>query len=66
MGTQQSGLPELHIADLVADVHVLQQARQVATRLLDMDPQLKDTKHAPISDALAERKRGRPLWGRIS
>ncbi|MCB0766776.1 MAG: ATP-dependent DNA helicase RecG [Flavobacteriales bacterium] len=66
MGTQQSGLPELHIADLVADVHVLQQARQVATRLLDMDPQLKDPKHAPISDALAERKRGRPLWGRIS
>ncbi|HPF89656.1 MAG TPA: ATP-dependent DNA helicase RecG [Flavobacteriales bacterium] len=66
MGTQQSGLPELHIADLVADVHVLQQARQVATRLLDMDPQLKDHKNAPIRTALAERKRGKPLWGRIS
>ncbi|HNR55354.1 MAG TPA: ATP-dependent DNA helicase RecG, partial [Flavobacteriales bacterium] len=66
MGTQQSGLPELHIADLVADVHVLQQARQVAMRLLDMDPELKDPKHAPMRSALAERKRGKPLWGRIS
>ena len=66
MGTQQSGLPELHIADLVADAHVLQQARQVAIRLLDKDPQLKDPAHQPIALALAERKKRRPLWGRIS
>lgn len=66
MGTQQSGLPELHIADLVADVALLQQARQVALRLLDKDPQLKDPKNARMAAALAERKRGKPLWGRIS
>jgi len=66
MGTQQSGLPELHIADLVADAQLLQQARQVAMRLLDKDPKLADPKHARIAATLAELKRGRPLWGRIS
>jgi len=66
MGTQQSGLPELHIADLVADAQLLQQARQVAMRLLDKDPKLADPKHARIAATLAELKRGRTLWGRIS
>jgi ATP-dependent DNA helicase RecG len=66
MGTQQSGLPELHIADLVADAQLLQQARQVAMRLLDRDPGLKDPKNVRIAAELAERKRGKPLWGRIS
>ncbi|HRH70366.1 MAG TPA: ATP-dependent DNA helicase RecG [Flavobacteriales bacterium] len=66
MGTQQSGLPELHIADLVADAALLQQARQVAIRSLDQDPGLRDPRHAPIARALAERTRGKPVWGRIS
>ena len=66
MGTQQSGIPELHIADLVADASILQQARQVAMRLLDLDPALSDVKHAPIAASLAERTKGRPVWGRIS
>ena len=66
MGTQQSGLPELHIADLVADAALLQQARQVAMRLLDKDPDLRDPGHANIAASLAERVKGKPLWGRIS
>ena len=33
MGTQQSGLPELHIADLVQDVDLLQQARAIAQQI---------------------------------
>ena len=66
MGTQQSGIPELHIADLIADVAVLQQARQVAIRLLDIDPELRDPKHATIARSLDERSAGRPIWGRIS
>ena len=66
MGTQQSGLPELHIADLIADTALLQQARQVAIRLLDLDPELRDPKHAPIARGLMERTSGKPVWGRIS
>ena len=66
MGTQQSGVPELHIADLIADAALLQQARQVAIRLLDMDPGLRDPKNARIARALADRTSGKPVWGRIS
>jgi ATP-dependent DNA helicase RecG len=66
MGTQQSGIPELRIADLVADVELLQKARQVAMRLLDKDPELQAPEHAPIARSLAERSKGRPVWGRIS
>ena len=66
MGTMQSGIPDLHFADLVADASLLQQARQVALRLLEVDPDLKDPKHAPIAIAFAERTKGRPVWGRIS
>lgn len=66
MGTQQSGLPELHIADLVADSALLQRARQVAIRLLDKDPHLKAPQHANIARSLADRVKGKPVWGRIS
>ncbi|MBL7951916.1 MAG: ATP-dependent DNA helicase RecG [Flavobacteriales bacterium] len=66
MGTQQSGLPELHIADLIADSALLQQARQVAMRLLDKDPELQAPENAIIGRSLAERVKGKPVWGRIS
>lgn len=66
MGTQQSGIPELRIADLVADVDLLQQARQLAMRILDKDPDLKDPENATISREFTERSVGRPVWGRIS
>jgi ATP-dependent DNA helicase RecG len=66
MGTQQSGLPEMKIADLVEDAALLQQARQVALRVLDADPQLSDPRHAVIAGTLRDRMHGRPLWGRIS
>ncbi len=66
MGTQQSGIPELNIADLIADVNLLQQARQVALRLLDLDPGLSDPKHVRIARTLQDLRAGRPVWGRIS
>ena len=66
MGTQQSGIPELHLADLVEDADLLQQARAAAQRLLDADPELRDPKYAPIVGTLAEQLRERAVWGRIS
>jgi ATP-dependent DNA helicase RecG len=66
MGTQQSGLPALHIADLVEDAALLQQARQAAMRILDRDPDLVDPAHAPIARTVRERMQGTALWGRIS
>jgi ATP-dependent DNA helicase RecG len=66
MGTQQSGLPTLHIADLVQDVELLQQARAAAQRMLDADPELRDPAHAPVAMALAEQMKERVVWGRVS
>ena len=65
LGTQQSGLPQLRIADLVEDQALLQQARQSAARVLDADPQLSASEHAPIARTVASRKQ-EAVWGRIS
>ncbi len=66
MGTQQSGIPELHIADLVHDVEILQTARAFAQRILDEDPDLRAPGHAKVAATLAGRMKGKPVWGRIS
>ena len=64
LGTQQSGLPQLRIADLIADAELLQQARSAAQRVLDADPGLSAPAHAPIARTVRERKQME--WGRIS
>lgn len=43
MGTRQSGMPPLRIADLQRDQDILQVARQIAQEIIDDDPDL----HAP-------------------
>ncbi|HMC98080.1 MAG TPA: helicase-related protein, partial [Flavobacteriales bacterium] len=66
MGTQQSGIPELRIADLVEDNVLLQQARQAAKRVLEVDPHLAEPRHASIARALRDQLKDAPVWGRIS
>ena len=53
------------IADLVEDAALLQQARQVAMRVLEEDPALTEPRHAPIANAMRERA-DEVVWGRIS
>lgn len=65
MGTQQSGLPQLHLADLVKDADLLQEARRFAQWLLDKDPEIADPANAPIAAALHEQMKEKAVWGRI-
>lgn len=65
-GTQQSGVLDLHIADLVKDGAILTYARKVATELLDHDPQLANPENERIAKHLNKLLKGRPNWGRIS
>jgi len=44
-GSRQHGLPEMHMADLGADVQLLQRAQDEAARLLLTDPGLKRPEH---------------------
>ena len=41
MGTQQSGVPDLKVADLVRDRPLLTSARHLATELLAEDPRCR-------------------------
>lgn len=66
MGTQQSGLPPLRIADLVQDAGLMKMARELAQRILEHDPELHDPMHAPIAAELAQRMQAKAAWGRIS
>lgn len=42
LGTNQTGLPPLRVANLVEDAHLLEEARLVASEILSADPILKD------------------------
>ena len=53
-GARQHGLPELHIADLGADMDVLKSAQSAALELLEADPGLTRAENRPAR-AAAER-----------
>ena len=47
-GSRQHGLPEMHIADLCADMSVLEDAKDAAEALLQDDPALSKPEHAAL------------------
>ncbi|MEQ8925582.1 MAG: ATP-dependent DNA helicase RecG [Fulvivirga sp.] len=66
MGTQQSGILDLLIADLGKDGQILQAARQAAQAVLNEDPDLTDSKNAVIKMQIASMKKTAVNWSRIS
>jgi ATP-dependent DNA helicase RecG len=54
LGTRQSGLPDLALASLSDDGEVLEQARALARRLLEHDPELE--RHPGLRQALLEQR----------
>ncbi len=56
-GTRQSGLPDLTFGDLVTDVHVIEEAREVARRMLAASPQLDAPWAARLRAELRRRER---------
>lgn len=65
-GTAQSGLLDLHIADLSKDQQILQTARNIATELLQKDPQLQQPHHQILLKQLNYLQKKSDGWGRIS
>jgi len=66
MGTQQSGVVDLRLADLAKDQQVLQYARNSATALLADDPELAKPQHQRILEHLRYLNKNKPNWSRIS
>lgn len=47
-GSRQHGLPEMHVADLMTDMNVLEDARSAAQALLRQDPKLELPEHEKL------------------
>ncbi|MFP9118023.1 ATP-dependent DNA helicase RecG [Flavobacterium sp. RNTU_13] len=66
MGTQQSGVLNLQIADLVKDRDILSLARQYAIALLKADPGLNLPENTPLKHAYNELAKKKNIWNYIS
>ena len=53
-GSRQHGLPEMHVADLSADMRVLKTAQDEAQALLLADPALEKPEHQPLRSRIQE------------
>lgn len=66
MGTRQSGVLNLKIADLMKDGIILEKARNAAINLLEKDPQLQQPQHNGILQHFNSQVKRKMQWGRIS
>lgn len=66
MGTQQSGVLNLQIADLVRDRDILMLAREHAVQLLKDDAPLAKPEHAALRHAFIEMSKKKNIWNYIS
>ena len=66
MGTQQSGILQMRIANLSRDTLVIHQVRSVAIDLLADDPTLAKAQNKPIADTLQMLQSGKGIWKYIS
>ncbi|HLT72689.1 MAG TPA: ATP-dependent DNA helicase RecG [Cyclobacteriaceae bacterium] len=66
MGTQQSGIPDLHIADLAKDGELLKEAREAAVDLLTADPDLLASENQVIARQIRAQRKSSVNWSRIS
>jgi ATP-dependent DNA helicase RecG len=66
MGTQQSGVLNLRIADIVKDSEILKIARSYAMQTLKADPNLTSEENIPIKNTYAQLVKYRNIWNYIS
>lgn len=66
MGTQQSGVLNLRIADIVRDKDILQLARNTAMKLLKEDPGMQQEQHQVVARVYTELSKNTGIWNYIS
>ena len=66
MGTQQSGVLNLRIADIIKDKDILEQARNYAKSVLKLDPSLALPEHKVILNTYRQMSKYRNIWNYIS
>jgi ATP-dependent DNA helicase RecG len=65
-GTQQSGILDLKLADIVKDEKILRYSRNLAKEIINEDPELKEQKNSRLANYLKEYNKTRKNWGQIS
>lgn len=66
MGTQQSGVLNLRIADIIKDTEILKIARSYAIQVLKDDPSLQKPYNAPIVNTYTQLVKFKNIWNYIS
>jgi len=66
MGTQQSGVLNLRIADIIKDHEILKIARSYAYQILTADPSLSNDENMPIKNTYIQLTKYKNIWNYIS
>lgn len=66
LGTQQSGVLDLKIADLVKDGPLVALAREKARAILTSDPRLEEPENNSLRNEAIKRLQDKPNWSEIS
>ena len=66
MGTQQSGVLNMRIADLVQDQALLYQAREAAKHMIKEDPNLESAENSKVRKTYEDIHRKTGVWSNIS
>ena len=66
MGTQQSGVLQLKIADILKDQDILKTARFYAQKIVEADPEMEAEKHMRIRQTYAKIMIHKNIWNYIS
>jgi ATP-dependent DNA helicase RecG len=65
-GTRQSGILELKLADIIKDEKMLKFARNLATEILEEDPDLQNAGNRILADRLRQLQKQNQDWSLIS
>jgi ATP-dependent DNA helicase RecG len=65
-GTQQSGVMDLKIADIVKDGSILELSRKAAVEILKKDPSLSSEENRAARMVMEQRAQGREDWSKVS
>ena len=66
MGTQQSGIVDLKLANLTQDADLIEVCRHAAQDVIEDDINLEKKENYPILSYLRKTEKGKINWGRIS
>jgi len=66
MGTQQSGIMNLNLANLATDGQLVSAAREAARELLKEDPKVRLEKNRALRMELKRKLKAKPNWSKIS